>query len=254
MTAKQLFEAGKVSEAIAALTQYVRDHPADARQRTFLFELLCFAGELSRARKQLGVLARGNADAEMGAVLLYSALHAEESRQELFATESFPTAPVGPSGPGKLNGEPFESISDIDPDIGPRLEVFVAGSYTWVPFEHIASIHIRPPKKLRDTLWTSAFVLAGPSFKGADMGEVLLPAIYPFSNKHPDEEIWLGRTTAFGSDDAGREIPVGHKMLKVDDREVPLLEVRSIEFDVEAPDEAETAGVDAVTDKGTIEL
>jgi len=252
MKAKQLFDAGKVSEAIAELTQYVRDHPADAKQRTFLFELLCFAGEFSRARKQLGVLARSNADAEMGAVLLYSALHAEQSRLELFESEAFPTAPCGPSGPGKLNGEPFESISDIDPDIGPRLEVFVAGSYTWVPFEHIASVHIRAPKTLRDTLWTSAYVLAGKSFKGADMGEVLLPVIYPFSSKHPDEEVWLGRTTAFGSDDAGRDIPVGHKLLRVDDREVPLLEVRSIEFDVEVPDADDSA--ESATEEGTIEL
>lgn len=253
MKAKKLFDEGKVSEAIAALTAHVRDHPTDAKQRTFLFELLCFAGEFTRARKQLGVLARGNADAEMGAVLLYSALHAEQSRLELFQSEDFPSAPAGPSGPGKLNGEPFESISDIDPDIGPRLEVFVAGSYTWVPFEHIASVHMRAPEKLRDTLWSSAYVLAGKSFKGADMGEVLLPVIYPFSSKHPDEEIWLGRATAFGSDDAGREIPVGHKILRVDDREVPLLEVRSIEFDVEIP-EQDADGVEAVTEEGTIEL
>lgn len=253
MTAKQLFDAGKVSEAIKALTAYVRDHPADAKQRTFLFELLCFAGELTRARKQLGVLARASADAEMGAVLLYSALHAEQSRHELFQTEAFPSTAAGPSGPGKLNGEPFESISDIDPDIGPRLEVFVAGAYTWVPFEHVASVHMRAPEKLRDTLWSSAYVLAGKSFKGADMGEVLLPVIYPFSSKHPDEEIWLGRSTAFGADDAGREIPVGHKILLVDGREVPLLEVRSIEFAVEVPDE-EPEGVEAVSEEGTIEL
>lgn len=253
MTAKQLFDAGQVSDAIQALTAYVRDHPADAKQRTFLFELLCFAGELTRARKQLGVLARANADAEMGAVLLYSALHAEQSRNELFANEDFPKTPASPSGPGKLNGQPFESISDIDPDIGPRLEVFVAGSYTWVPFQHIASVHMRAPQKLRDTLWSSAYVLAGKSFQGADMGEVLLPVIYPFSSKHPDEEVWLGRTTAFGADDAGREIPVGHKLLRVDDREVPLLEVRSIEFDVELP-AAEPEGAEAASDEGTIEL
>ena len=238
MTAKQLFDAGKVTEAIRALTEYCRDHPTDAKQRTFLFELLCFAGEFSRARKQLGVLARGNADAEMGAVLYYSALHAEESRQELFQAEAFPTAPVGPSRAGKINGEPFTSLSDVDPDIGPRLEVFVAGAYTWVPFEHIASIHIERPKKLRDTLWAPAFVQAGPSFQGADMGEVLLPVIYPFSSKHPDEEVWLGRTTAFGEDAAGREVPVGHKLLRADDREVPLLEIRSIIFDVEIPEDA----------------
>ena len=57
MIAKQLFAAGKVQEAIAALGAHLRDHPTDSVQRTFLFELLCFAGQYDRAEKQLGVLA-----------------------------------------------------------------------------------------------------------------------------------------------------------------------------------------------------
>ena len=40
MTAKQLFDAGKVREAVQQLTADLRDHPMDTGQRTFLFELL----------------------------------------------------------------------------------------------------------------------------------------------------------------------------------------------------------------------
>ncbi len=40
-----------------------------------------------------------------------------------------------------------------------------------------------PPQRLRDTLWAPALVQAAPSFKGMDLGEVLIPAIYPFSWK-----------------------------------------------------------------------
>ncbi len=41
-------------------------------------------------------------------------------------------------------------------------------------------------------------VRTGPSFKGTELGEVLIPAIYPFSWKHPDEAVWLGRVDGLG--------------------------------------------------------
>ena len=229
ITAKELFTAGKVREAEKWLTAYLREHPADTAQRVFLFELLCFAGDYARAEKQLSVLAGKNVEAETGAIVYYAALHAEKTRHETFEKQTFPTqATASPSG--KLNGKDFKEISDADPDIGARLEVFAAGAYVWIPFEHVASIEIAPPQRLRDTLWTPALVQAAPSFQGMDLGEVLLPAIYPFSWKNEDQAVWLGRVTDWSADDEGREYPSGQKMLLVDGEEVPFLEVRSIEF------------------------
>ncbi len=230
MTAKELFDAGKVREAEVALGAHLRRNPADAAERTFLFELLCFSGQYERAEKQLGILAQGSPEAELGAVLYYSALHAEKTRQEMFRTEAFPQAPAPEPHPGTLNGKPFQSIADADPTIGARLEVYAAGAYTWIPFRHIASVHIEPPRRLRDTLWTPAFVLTGSTFKGTDIGEVIIPAIYPFSWKSPDPSVWLGRTTEWVADDEGHQFPVGQKMFVVDGEEVPLLEIRSLEF------------------------
>ena len=84
MTAKQLFQAGQLNEALKALAAEVRDNPTDRQRRTFLFELLCFAGEYDRAEKHLHVLAQGGGNAEMGAVLYFSALHAERTRLQKF--------------------------------------------------------------------------------------------------------------------------------------------------------------------------
>ncbi len=112
--------------------------------------------------------------------------------------------------------------------------MYAAGAYLWIPFEHIASVQIEPPRVLRDTLWTPAFVLTGPSFKGTDIGQVIIPAIYPFSFKSDDESIWLGRTTEWVADDEGHEFPVGQKIFIVDGEEVPLLEIRSLEFTSDA--------------------
>jgi type VI secretion system protein ImpE len=230
VTPKQLLDAGKVREAESALNQHLRQNPADHAQRTFLFELLCFSGQYERAEKQLGVLSQGGREAEMGAVLYYSALHAEKTRHETFRKQEFPQTVAAPSPRGKLNGRPFESIRDADPDVGARLEVYGAGAYLWIPFQHIASVKIEPPRRLRDTLWAPAFVLTGASFQGTDIGEVLLPVIYPFSWKSEDESVWLGRTTAWVADDEGHEFPVGQKIFEVDGEQVPLLEIRSLEF------------------------
>jgi type VI secretion system protein ImpE len=230
MTAKELLGAGKVREAERALSAHLRNNPTDVASRTFLFELLCFSGQYDRAEKQLGILAQGSHEAEMGATLYYSALHAEKSRHAMFQKEEFPKESAAPSPAGVLNGKSFQSISDADPQIGARLELYAAGAYLWIPFQHIASIEMGPPKSLRDTFWAPAFVMTGPSFNGTDIGQVLIPAIYPFSWKSDDESTWLGRTTAWVGDDAGHEFPVGQKMFVVDGEEVPLLEIRSLEF------------------------
>jgi type VI secretion system protein ImpE len=232
-TAKRLFEEGKVREAQGELSAYLRERPGDAAQRTFLFELLCFSGDFDRAEKQLGVLAQGDSQTELGAVLYYSALHAERLRHGVFDRQEFPATKSSACPEGKLNGKAFKSLRDADPDIGPRLEVFAAGAYLWIPFEHIASVEIEPPKRLRDTLWTPAFVKTGPAFNGTELGEVLIPAIYPYSWKNSNESVWLGRVTDWAADDEGREYPSGQKTFFLDDEEVPFLEVRSLEFAVD---------------------
>jgi type VI secretion system protein ImpE len=230
MTAKQLFEQGKVREAIKELTSYLRDHPADATQRTFLFELLCVAGEYDRARKQLSVLAQAGAETEMGAVLYYSALNAEKLRNETFEKAAFSKQPPQRPVTGTLNGKPFSSLRDADPDLDGRLEVFAAGAYLWIPFEHIESLQMEPPRRLRDTLWAPATIRTGPEFKSTELGEVLVPVIYPFSWKNDNEAVWLGRVTDWSADESGTEYPSGQKTLLMDGEEVPFLEVRSIEF------------------------
>jgi len=226
---RELFKAGKVREAIDGLTAYLRDHPSDTAQRIFLFELLCFAGEFTRAEKQLAVLSSGSPEKETGAIVYYAALHAERTRHELFEKQEFPAdSPASP--PGELNGKPFTELRDADSDIGARLEVFAAGAYVWLPFEHLASLEMGPPQRLRDTLWSPALVQTAPSFKGMDLGEVLIPAIYPFSWKQPDPQVWLGRLTEWFGNDEGEESPLGQKMFLVDGEEFPFLEVRSLKF------------------------
>jgi len=231
MTPKQLFDAGRVREAQQALAAHLRNRPDDIQARSFLFELLCFSGDYERAEKQLGVLADSNEKTKLGAVLYYSALHAEKSRHQLYKESAFPQSVAPAEVKGTLNGKPFSTIRDADPDLGARLEVYAAGAYLWIPFAHLSSVRMEAPTKLRDTLWVPAFAVGGEALRERDLGEVLLPAIYPFSWRHPDESIWLGRGTEYSEDENGTRYPEGQKILIVDGEEVPFLEIRTLEIE-----------------------
>jgi type VI secretion system protein ImpE len=230
MSVQELFKSGKLNDAIEALGVEVRNNPTDARRRTFLFELLCFKGDYDRAEKHLNILADATPDSRVGAILYFSALHAERIRHDLFEKKDYPVTPASgnPRG-GTINGQPFEILEDADPRLGPRLELFAAGAYLWIPLEHVESIEIEAPKRLRDLLWAPALVRTGPAFKDKELGEVLLPVLAPFSWKHPDDNVKLGRATEWTELD-GLSVPSGQRMFSVDGEDFPLLEIRKIEF------------------------
>jgi len=233
MNPQELYRAGRLTDAIKALSAELRDNPTDAKRRTFLFELLCFAGEYERADKQLEVLGQAGPPSEMGVLLYRSALYAERQRQDLFSRGEFPEEreEAEASRGGMLNGKQFSVFSDTDPRIGARLELFAAGNYLLLPLEHVASIQIPPPKRLRDLIWTPAAVRTTPSFKGTELGEVMLPVLAPFSWKNPDEAVRLGRATVWERPEGiDYQVPFGQKMWLVDEEEIPFLELRELEF------------------------
>jgi type VI secretion system protein ImpE len=123
----------------------------------------------------------------------------------------------------------FESFEDADPRVGARLEVYAAGAYLWIPLAHVESIETEAPKRLRDLLWLPALVRTGPAFKGTELGEVLLPVLAPFSAKRSDDSIRLGRATEWAEVD-GQALPFGQRVFDVDGQEVPILEIRKLEF------------------------
>jgi len=232
MDAAELYRSGKLDEAIQAAGAQLRTNPQDLRARTFLFELLCFAGDYDRAQKQLQVLASAGGDAATGALLYHSALHAERKRQEMFAKREYPKPPEENSDPvpisGVLNGEPFEELADADPRMGAKLEVYAAGDYLWIPLEHVSTVNIEPPRRLRDLLWIPAQIKTGPGFQDMELGEVLTPALAPGSAGSADDNVRLGRATVWEEADDGQAIPLGQKMLLVDGEEFPYLEIRSL--------------------------
>jgi type VI secretion system protein ImpE len=230
MDALSLYRAGQLQPAIDALGVELKKQPLDARRRTFLFELLCFAGEYDRASKQLDILAGSSTEAAGGALLYRSALHAERTRQDMFLRDELPLASAHPSPSGQLNGTAFDEISDADPRIGSHLEVFIAGSYTWIPLVHIESVETEAPKRLRDLLWLPAILRTTPDFRLQDLGEILLPVLAPLSWQSADDAVRLGRVTEWLDDEKYGDIPAGQKLLHFGDNEEPFLQMRSLSF------------------------
>jgi type VI secretion system protein ImpE len=242
MNAEQLYRAGKLKDAISALGLELRNDPTNAKARTFLFELLCFAGEYDRADKQLSMLEEsGNKDNLIGTLLYRGALNAERTRQSMFEDKTFPPQSAEAPVRGRLNGKEFSSISDADERIGAKLEVFAAGDYLWISFRDIAALTIAPPARLRDLLWAPAGLKTGPSFRSRDLGEVLLPALSPLSWQHPEGDVQLGRVTEWCESEDGQVAPYGQKVLLVDGEEMPLLEVRDLEIYTEQAEQAARA-------------
>src|SRR5271155_4541525 len=230
MDALSLYRAGQLKPAIDALGDELKKQPLDTRRRTFLFELLCFAGEYDRASKHLDILSDSSPEAASGAMLYRAALHAERTRQDMFAKEELPLGTTHPSPSGQWNGADFGEFSDADPRIGAHLEAFIAGSYTWIPFAYVESIEVEAPKRLRDLLWMPAILHTTSDFRLQDLGEVLVPVLAPLSWKHPDDAVRLGRASAWEEDEKYGAVPFGQKLLMRGEEEVPFLELRNLTF------------------------
>lgn len=228
--AESLFASGRVEEAIAQLGNELRNQPTNPQLRSFLFELLSFAGDYARADKQLAAIAADGPRAEAGVAAYRAALEAERVREHMFDTGDFPRGDTPPSGGGTLEGRAFTEITDGDPRVGARLEVIAGGRYLWIPFAHIASVVIDAPARLRDLRWLTARVATNASVKDLELGEVLLPALTPAVWKHSDTELRLGRATDWEETPDGDYLPVGQKVLRIDDRIVPLVDVRQLVF------------------------
>jgi type VI secretion system protein ImpE len=224
------YRDGQLQLAINALSEELKKQPLDAKRRTFLFELLCFAGEYDRASKQLDILSDASKEAAAGAMLYRAALHAEKTRQDMFAKSELPLGASHPSPSGEWNGQEFTNLQDADPRIGANLEVFIAGSYAWVPFAYVESITVLPPRRLRDLLWMPAILHTTSDFRLQDLGEILLPAIAPLSWRHSDDAVRLGRSTAWEDDEKFGTVPCGQKTLLCGDEEEPFLELRNLIF------------------------
>ena len=258
-TAQDCLKSGNLEAALAALTESVRDNPADANSRIFMFQLLAAMGNWGRALTQLNVAADMDGAALLMAQTCRELINCEDFRESVFQGERAPLVfgepekwvatliqALGPAAAGDgavaaelagtafdeatpiagtIDGEKFSWIADADMRLGPATEVVVNGKYYWVPFQNIAEITIDAPVDLRDLVWLPA------EFKWKNGGESVgfIPARYPIKSK--DDDLLLARKTVWNDLGGDYFTGEGQRLLSTDAGEYPLLEVRHVVFD-----------------------
>ncbi len=258
MNATSEYKAGRLPEAIDAQLKDVKAHPADTGKRLFLFELLAFAGDVDRARRQIEAIHYDDMERDTALLAYRKLLDAEQARRRLFSDGLKPqflvpppeyvayrldavnrlregcpaeagealakAAELTPAVKGRLNDDPFTSLRDCDDLFAGILEVFAHGNYYWLPFEQIDTLAMKAPKAPRDLLWIPARI----ELRNGPAGDVFLPALYPGSHEHADNQVKLGRMTDWKGADGGPVMGVGLHSFLADDTDVTLLEWREL--------------------------
>ena len=258
---KELFTGGNLREVTEMVISEVKAKPTDTSQRTFLFELSCFAGDWDRAERQLDVIALQDVQAALGVTVYRANVKAERERARVFSEGiephflSPPPAYVDlylaairhvlrnelsearsallqaeedrPAVVGKLGDTSFEDFRDYDDFVGGILELIVKDQYVWLPFEQIKRLEIMRPMQLRNFLWARVLL---ETWDGT-VGELYLPSLYTGTNQHPDDNVKLGRMTDWKQVGEGLFRSFGLRLFSMDQTEKSLFETGVLEFD-----------------------
>ena len=258
MDANQLYKAGKLAEAIDAQIAVVKANPIEPGKRLFLFELLCFAGELDRAQKQIEAIPHDEPEIGLALMDYRKLLDAERARRQVFAGKAQPEflAPAPehvqqrllgllkssqgaaaeaataiheanaqiPVLQGSLNDQPFTALRDGDDALGTVLEVFANGKYCWLPFEQLTLLTMNAPRFPRDLLWIPVQL----EMRDGETGNAFLPTLYVDSNLESDPQLKLGRMTDWRGDAVVRGL--GLKTFFVGPEESSILDWRKLEL------------------------
>jgi type VI secretion system protein ImpE len=260
MTPETKLKEGRPAEALQLLTVEVRNNPADAKRRVFLFQLLALLGQWERAQTQLNVTGELDPLNAMMVGAYSEALKGEQVRADVFAGRRLPVIigepeqwlalllqalkltaeghheqarslreqafdQAGAVG-GQIDGVPFEWMADADPRIGPCLEIIVNGGYSWVPFSRLKELKFEAPCDLRDKIWAPVEV----TWVNGGKAIGFIPTRYPGSERSEDGDLVLGRKTEWTQLAEGLDIAHGQRMLATNEGEYPLLDMRLISF------------------------
>jgi len=260
MLPRELFQDGRLTEALRAQIEVVRSHPEDIDARYLLFVLFCFSGELERAASALNALAARAKHLEVETVLLRSLLAAESERRQVLTrsgvplTAAHPPAHVGarlralaaarmgdldllekaldeaaeatPRLHGRIGDMDLDAARDDDDLLGSVLEVFSGGRYLWLPLEEIRALTLSAPRNPFDLLWAPAQL----EMRDGTNASLYVPVLYQGSHADSDDAVRLGRSTVWNDIGRGIHRGAGQRVLRTlsagEAREWPLLEIR----------------------------
>lgn len=267
---RQWLHGDSLDAALRRAEDDIRDHPTKTAARWLLFELLCIQGSWERALKQLQTWATLSAGSEGVAHTMRGLIRAEHQRHAVLAGEQAPVPVVeltpwmadlaqairlnaqadhsqadlarvraldaAADVPGQGNLGAFAWIADSDTRLGPVCEVVAQGSYRWLGFHDLRSLHIAPPQRLLDLVWASAQLVL---HDGTPL-RAMLPVRYalPTPPAAATDGQLLGRETRWTEVGETGVFAAGQKIWATDQGDWPLLDIRDCTFDAAGHGEA----------------
>ena len=231
-----LFNKGKLTEAIAEGNAAVGKNPRDLPLRLVLVQLVCFTGNWDRVEKiaqQLKLLDSDNehialtgmidnlsiAEIQRAAVwrdgmvpefletpdavtnkLLWAASCLRSGDVDKYQEALDHVLENAPQVTLTVNGESYEGFRDLD-DLTPTVfEAFtVQGNYVWLPHHMVKDIEVARPTRLIDHLWNKARITL---HDGTNLA-MFLPGLYVNSiDEQSTDSLKLGRETAWPDEDS----------------------------------------------------
>jgi len=272
--AERTLKDGDPRAALARLQDDIRAHPADAKLRVFLFQLLCVVGQWDRALNQLKVASELDPLALPMAQMYGEAVRCELIRDEVFDGKKSPMIlgepdqwlalliesrlqagrgeatqseelrqrafEEAPTSSGHIDGRPFEWVADADSRLGPVLEAIINGRYYWVPFARVTEVTMEAPEDLRDLVWMPAQL----HFENGGESLALIPARYPGSQGADDGNLALSRKTTWEPIAADAFRGLGQRIIATDTGETPFLEIRALSITGNGDPAPDGAGAD----------
>ena len=247
--AKDLYQQGKLSEAIQYLNDFIKANPPCVDERVFLATLLLFSGELMRIDILLDQAGLISPELTISLSLFRQLVRAEKWRSEVFTQKRSPefigTPPLWlkqtllslppnnddnvitqiPPIIGHHNDQAFSDIRDLDDICAHFLEVLTStGKYFWIALTQIDEIVFHAPKTARDLYWRQATlsVIDGPE------GDVFIPAIYYNSFTASDNNLKLGRASDWQAAGNGNTYGIGQRCLLLSEEVIPILQLSNI--------------------------
>ncbi|MDI6958844.1 MULTISPECIES: type VI secretion system accessory protein TagJ [unclassified Pantoea] len=262
---QQRLADASLAENLARTTAQIQANPADANLRATFVQLLCMAGNWTRAQTQLQSWLALTPQAQPTITLLQQAIAGELQRAAVLRGESQPQLPgsawawsetllaalqaevkgdeargadlrqqaleQADANPGTLEQQDqsvaFPWLMDGDSRFGPVCEAIVNGRYYWVPFAAIREMQFQAPASVTDLVWRHTLIQL------VDGSEQVcqIPVRYPLPAQA--EESWLRASVTewqpLGNVDS-QFIGLGQKVWLSDSAEFSLMTLQRITF------------------------
>ena len=263
MNAHELYQAGKLNDAVASLIELVKKNPMDQQSRGLLCEFMIVQGQFERADKQLDLLAHQSPEQLMGISLFRQLIRAVQAREQFFSEGRVPEVLLEPDEhmqqyfqasialrehnfqeaqrilsvaeeqrnqlSGVCNGEAFNDFRDADDGTAAIFEVLTStGKYYWVPIEFVKNIIFHKPERPLDLLWRRATFET--KVEHAE-GDVYIPTTYFCDDASQlSEDYRLGRKTDWlGAEDEPVR-GIGQRLYLVGDEALSIMDFNELIF------------------------